>query len=77
MGKRGTSIGDAVRAARNAAGLSQIGLAELAGVNANHLGEIERGAAVPSFTTLEKVAHALRLKLSDLIRDTEDPTGIA
>ena len=65
-------IGDAIRLARGRAGLSQESLADLAGLNAHHLGDIERSEAVPSVGTLERVAKALNLRLSELIRESEE-----
>jgi transcriptional regulator with XRE-family HTH domain len=50
---------DAVRDKRVLAGLSQVRLAELAGVTQPHISAIERGAASPSVAVLHALAGAL------------------
>ena len=64
-------FGLVVRASRESRGLSQEALAELANLNRSYLGEIERGVAVPSIETMQKLAMALGEKLSDLINQCE------
>ena len=60
-------IGVVIRRNRTDRGLSQESLAELAGLSRSFVGEIERGAAVPSVETLQRLADALGEKLSVLI----------
>jgi transcriptional regulator with XRE-family HTH domain len=60
-------VGRVLRSCREKRGLSQEGLAEIAGLSRSFLGEIERGACVPSIETLQKLADALGEKLSFLI----------
>ena len=60
-------IGIVIRHNRTGRGLSQESLAELAGLSRSFVGEIERGAAVPSVETLQRLADALGEKLSVLI----------
>lgn len=60
-------LGSIIRVERERRGLSQEALASLGGVSRTYLGEIERGSANPSFTTLEQIADALGLALSELI----------
>lgn len=50
---------------------SQETLAEKAEINRSHLGEIERGDAVPSLTTMAKLAVALDMRLSSLLARCE------
>jgi len=71
MSDPGIGLGRVVRSARQTARLSQESLADLAGINRNYLGQIERGEASPSIAVLEKVARALGLKLSEVIRRYE------
>jgi XRE family transcriptional regulator, regulator of sulfur utilization len=52
---------------------SQERLAGKADVNRSYLGEIERGRAVPSLTTLDKLASALEINLSTLLARCEQP----
>ncbi|HEO72172.1 MAG TPA: XRE family transcriptional regulator [Candidatus Hydrogenedentes bacterium] len=64
-------FGNVVRRHREATGLSQEALAELAGLNRAYLGEVERGSAAPTITTMDKLAHALNQNLSDLLLECE------
>ena len=56
-----------VRHCREARGLTQEALADLAGVSRSFLSEVERGTASPSLETMQKIADALAEKLSFLI----------
>jgi len=64
-------IGKTVRSKREKRGLSQESLAELSSLNRTYLGEIERGVAMPSIETLEKISNAFGEKLSALIMEYE------
>ncbi|SEQ39525.1 Helix-turn-helix [Solimonas aquatica] len=65
-------FGLTVRQARKRQGWSQERLAEAADLNRSYLGEIERGVVCPSLSTGAKLAAALELKLSHLLRDCEE-----
>ena len=52
-------VGNAISLARSEAGLTQTELAKLSGIDQSDLSKIERGAANPSLTTLDKIAAAL------------------
>lgn len=65
------SFGDTLRQLREAKRWSQEVLAENASLNRSYVGEIERGKAVPSLITLEKLAQALGLSLSELVAQCE------
>ncbi|WP_454733660.1 MULTISPECIES: helix-turn-helix domain-containing protein [Cupriavidus] len=67
------SLGTAVRQLREAHAWSQEELAEHAGLNRSYIGEIERGSAVASIVTVEKLAAALGVPISWLLR----PPGAA
>jgi XRE family transcriptional regulator, regulator of sulfur utilization len=67
----GIAIGRVIRSHREGRKLSQESLAELARLNRTYLGEIERGAAIPSLETLQKLADALGEPLFELIRQYE------
>lgn len=60
-------FGHVVREARRREGWSQERLAEAADLNRSYLGEIERGQVTASLSTAEKIAAALRLRLSALV----------
>lgn len=65
------AFGAAVRAARVAAEISQEELAHKAGVERSHMGKIERGEHMPTLALALKIAKALRVSASDLVRETE------
>ncbi|MBQ7126261.1 helix-turn-helix transcriptional regulator [bacterium] len=48
--------------------LSQEKLAELSDLSKNSLGAIERGTSSPSIDTLNRIASALSIELSDLVK---------
>ena len=56
-----------LRALRERRGLSLDKLAELTGVSKSMLGQIERGEANPTITTLGKISSAMRVSFSDLV----------
>ena len=64
-----------VREMRRAAGLSQRGLARRAGTSQPAVARYERGAATPSWETMERIAHACgrRLRLaSEVVPEPHD-----
>jgi transcriptional regulator with XRE-family HTH domain len=62
------ALGDAIRASRGEIdGLSQEGLADLAGMHRTYVSEIERGLRNPSYRNLVKLAAALEVPLSELV----------
>lgn len=60
-----------IRTNRKRRGVSQEALAASAGLNRTYLGSIERGEAMPSLRTLQQLADALSLKLSELVEQYE------
>lgn len=71
MSAIGVRVGVVIRAMRKRRGLSQEALAALANINRTYLSEIERGLAVPSIVTLDKLAGALGEKLSAIVVQCE------
>ena len=61
-------LGQAVRAARKERGVSQEGLAYATGIERAHMGRIERGEANVSFLNLMKIASALDMDLSQIVK---------
>jgi ribosome-binding protein aMBF1 (putative translation factor) len=61
------SFGIGVRQLREAQGWSQERLAENSNLNRSYIGEIERGGAIASLLTVEKLALALKLTPSALV----------
>jgi transcriptional regulator with XRE-family HTH domain len=65
--KHRQALGEAVRSARKAAELSQERLAEKSGLSTVFISRIERGKESPTIDSLVKIAHALKIKVHDLI----------
>lgn len=63
-------LGTAIRAARQAQGLSQEALAEIAGIDRSYMGGIERGEHNLAIMNLLKIADALGIKVSTLLEVT-------
>jgi XRE family transcriptional regulator, regulator of sulfur utilization len=61
------NFGSQLREQRILAGLSQMALAEMAGLNHNYIGEIERAEKQASLDTVIRVANALGLSGADLL----------
>lgn len=57
-----------LRLLRNAAGLTQDQLAELAGLDRNYIGKLEREENSPTVDTLESIAIALQINVELLIK---------
>ena len=65
------SLGQMIRRLRREKRLTQEVLAELASVNAKHLGEVEQGKANPTVGILLKLASGLELEMSELFLGSE------
>jgi ribosome-binding protein aMBF1 (putative translation factor) len=57
-------VGDAIRAARKDAGLSQEKLAEKADLHPNYIGEVERGEKNIAVDALMRIAAALKVSVT-------------
>lgn len=66
-----TAIGAAVRARRQAAGLSTRELAARAGLSQPFLSNLENSRSMPSVATLYKIAHALGISPRDFLPDDD------
>jgi transcriptional regulator with XRE-family HTH domain len=69
MGKKSSDsvrFGEAVRQARNAAGLTQEDLADRAGLDRSYVGGIERGERNPTLLVIAKIAAGLGISLGEL-----------
>lgn len=60
-------LGQTVRRLRVEKGISQIALAEKAGLNHNFVGEIERAEKLASIVTVARLASAFGLKGAELL----------
>ena len=65
------TLGQRVRRLRNTAGLSQNALARAAGIGRVTLVRLEKGEQTPRFKTLEAIARALGVGVSDLLVEPE------
>ena len=61
-------FGERVRQERKVKGLSQEELAEKAGVHRTYIGMIERGEKNITLTNIRKIASALGVSISDLLK---------
>ena len=59
-------LGSKIKTLRNEAGLSQEKLGELTGLDRTYISDIERGKRNPSLKSLEKLAKALKISISDI-----------
>lgn len=66
------ALGSAIRLLRKRLGLTVEALAVRAGVSAGMLSQLERGIGNPAFESLTRVADALSIPLSQLLRSAED-----
>lgn len=60
------ALGRRIQKIRKAADLTQEKLAEKVGISRAYMGYIEQGRYAPSLEVVEKIAKALKVKLSDL-----------
>jgi transcriptional regulator with XRE-family HTH domain len=73
------ALGEAIRRLRTEAGLSQEQLAERVATDLTQIGGLERGTRNPSYTTLLRLARALRTRvgeiavLADRLADRDTP----
>lgn len=65
-------IGQAIKTARKAAGLTQEDLANAIGVKRSVVSKYENGQIGPRYETVERIAEALHCKISDLISSKEE-----
>ncbi len=62
-------VGEAIRAYRKRAGLSQEQLAQRAELHPNYIGEVKRGKCSISLDPLVRIAKALGVRVRDLVLD--------
>jgi transcriptional regulator with XRE-family HTH domain len=66
------SLGDNIRAARKAAGMSQMALAQRANMSLNGIAQLEQGGRTdPHYSTLSRIATVLGVSVSQLVEGTE------
>jgi transcriptional regulator with XRE-family HTH domain len=67
-----SALGSNIRAERCRRGYSQEALAEKSGLHRTYIGVVERGEKNITIFNCSKIANALQVTLSDLIRRAED-----
>lgn len=78
MSEVARALGARIREVRKAHGLSLERTAELAEVSLTFLGEVERGKKEPSISTLQRLARALSVSVTDLVTVIDDtPPGVS
>ena len=65
-------VGKMIQRYRESRGLSQEVLSGLAGLGRTHLGAIERGVRKPTLETFYRLAEALQIKPSEIMRAIEE-----
>ena len=65
-------VGAVIQAVREEKGLSQEVVSGLAGIGRTHLSAIERGVRKPTLETFFKIAEALDMPASELMKRIED-----
>ena len=76
MRKSRPTLGDRLRHAREAKGLSQYDVATQAGIRPESLNRIERGKANAALVSLHKLAPVLGLKMDELVGLHATLTGV-
>jgi len=71
MARRSTQqkLGNKVRELRKQRGWTQEKLEELSGLDRTYISDIERGVRNPSVKSLERLAKALKVPASELVKD--------
>lgn len=71
------AVGQAIRRAREAAGLSMRALARASEMSQPFLSQVEKGETSPSLSSLYRIAHALGLPPSQLMPPMSAPRGVS
>ena len=66
------AVGARIKAARNAAHMTQEALAEKISVSVTHMGVIERGVKMPRLATFVTIANVLGVSADALLQDVVD-----
>ena len=74
------NLGKAIKLCRTQRELSQVGLANIAGISVSYLSLLEHGKRDPTWPTIEGIASALKVPVSILIflaSDDEEMSGLS
>lgn len=77
MPKYNEALGAAIARLREAEGISQEELAERANIHRTYVSQLERGLKSPTLSILQRIAVALDVRASRIVRLAEDePNGL-
>jgi len=76
MSETGNHIGRNIRSIRLKESLTQQQLADACSLSKGMISKLENGAAVPALATLQKIATAMHVKVSDLIESTNQTPSV-
>jgi transcriptional regulator with XRE-family HTH domain len=71
MNEELAALGNAIRRIRKTRNISQMALGELCGLHRSYICDIERGTRNVTFLSLVKLARALSMNASEIVRDAE------
>ena len=69
------AVGGVLKRLRLSRSLTQAEFAALVGLHETYVSNLERGQRSPNMDTLARVSSALGIRLSDLLRESEDALG--
>jgi len=69
MGKKDQQLAKILKTAREKAGLTQVEVAEKAGIHFNYYARVERGEVTPRVDIVENIAKALKIELKLPLRN--------
>jgi transcriptional regulator with XRE-family HTH domain len=72
--EKAMNLGKRVRGLREANNMTQAQLEENTGIKREYLSKVESGKLNPTYTTLLKIAHGLRISLSEMLKDNLTPS---
>lgn len=72
-----SALGGRLKGLRQLQGLTQVALAEAAGMDQGHLARIERGERWPSVPAVYRLASALGVRAGDVLADRDPPRSRA
>lgn len=71
------SVGRRIKSIRQSKGITQEGLAEMAGLSPNHVSVIERGVKVPQLDSFVAICNALGVSADALLIDVVDEAKVS
>jgi len=69
------AIGRKIEKLRKERGMSQLKLANEAGLSSSYIPDLEKGLKCPTVETLDNICYALRISLSDFLTEPKEKTS--